>query len=50
MGSLGNTEHVRDEHSTYDWLLEAMFERVGFTVEQCDKPDDTTAKYVLRKR
>jgi SAM-dependent methyltransferase len=42
-------EHVRDEHSTYSWLLEAMFDRTGFVVEQCEFPDDTTAKYVLRK-
>ena len=43
-------EHVRDEHSTYSWLLEAMFERTGLSIEHADKPDATTAKYVLRKR
>lgn len=43
-------EHVREEHSTYSWVLEAMFERIGFIVEHVDKPDATTAKYVLRKR
>ena len=42
-------EHVRDEHSTYSWLLEAMFERTGFVIEQRELPDDTTARYVLRK-
>jgi ubiquinone/menaquinone biosynthesis C-methylase UbiE len=25
-------EHVRDEHSTYTWLLEAMVERAGFEI------------------
>lgn len=43
-------EHIRDEHSTYGWLLEAMFDRVGFEIEQCEKPDDTTANYLLRRR
>ena len=42
-------EHVRDEHSTYCWLLEAMIERVGFVIEHCEKPTDFDAKYVLRK-
>jgi SAM-dependent methyltransferase len=42
-------EHVRDEHSTYRWLLEAMIERVGLRVEDVDVPDHTTARYVLRK-
>jgi len=43
-------EHVRDEHSTYSWLLEAMFDRIGFSIEHAEKPDATTAQYVLRKR
>jgi hypothetical protein len=25
-------EHVRDEHSTFTWLLEPMIERAGFAV------------------
>ena len=42
-------EHVRDEHSTYAWVLEAMFERTGFAVEQAEYSDDAIfAKYVLR--
>ena len=27
-------EHVRDEHSTFTWLLEPMIERAGFAVER----------------
>lgn len=27
-------EHLRDEHSTFTWLLEPMIERAGFTVEE----------------
>ena len=42
-------EHVRDEHSTFTWLLEAMFERTGFTVEVADYSDNGfDARYVLR--
>jgi ubiquinone/menaquinone biosynthesis C-methylase UbiE len=28
--------HLRDEFSTYTWLLEPMLERAGFTIEQAD--------------
>jgi SAM-dependent methyltransferase len=42
-------EHVRDEHSTFTWLLETMFERTGFTIESVDYSDDGfDAKYLLR--
>lgn len=44
-------EHVRDEHSTFTWLLEPMIERSGFRVDEADySPDGMFAKYVLRKR
>ena len=42
-------EHVRDEHSTYTWLLEAMFERTGFTIELAEySADGFDARYLLR--
>jgi len=42
-------EHVRDEHSTFAWILEAMFERTGFTIESADYSDDGfDARYLLR--
>lgn len=42
-------EHVRDEHSTFTWLLEAMFERTGFAVEVADhSADGFDARYLLR--
>ena len=28
--------HVRDEHSTFSWLLEPMLERAGFAIESAD--------------
>jgi SAM-dependent methyltransferase len=43
-------EHVRDEHSTYTWILEAMFCRTGFALEDAEYSDDAMfAKYVLRR-
>ena len=42
-------EHVRDEHSTFTWLLEPMFERTGFTIEVAEYSDDGfDARYLLR--
>lgn len=43
-------EHVRDEHSTYTWILEALAQRAGFVVEQADySTDGIFAKYLLRR-
>ena len=42
-------EHVRDEHSTFTWLLEPMITRAGFTIEHASySADQITAQYVLR--
>jgi len=42
-------EHVRDEHSTYSWLLEAMMRRTGFTIEDAEYSEDGIfARYLLR--
>jgi SAM-dependent methyltransferase len=42
-------EHVRDEHSTFTWLLEPMIERAGFTIETATYSEDgIDAQYVLR--
>ena len=42
-------EHVRDEHSTFTWLLEAMMERSGFRVEDATyTADEIFAEYVAR--
>jgi ubiquinone/menaquinone biosynthesis C-methylase UbiE len=43
-------EHVRDEHSTFTWVLEPMFERAGFTIEDAvHSGDGILAAYVLRR-
>lgn len=42
-------EHVRDEHSTYTWLLEPMIERCGFRIESAHTSQDGFfAEYVAR--
>jgi SAM-dependent methyltransferase len=43
-------EHVRDEHSTFTWVLEAMITRANFAIEVAEYSDDRmSAKYALRK-
>jgi cyclopropane fatty-acyl-phospholipid synthase-like methyltransferase len=42
-------EHVRDEHTTFTWLLEPMMERTGFVIERAEHtPDGIFARYVAR--
>lgn len=42
-------EHVRDEHSTFTWLLEPMLRRAGFSIEQAQHSEDGVfARYILR--
>jgi ubiquinone/menaquinone biosynthesis C-methylase UbiE len=44
-------EHVRDEHSTFTWLLEPMLERAGFSIEDADLAEDrVVAGYLCRRR
>lgn len=43
-------EHVRDEHSTFVWLLEPMISRAGFVIEQADYSEDhIVARYICVK-
>jgi SAM-dependent methyltransferase len=42
-------EHVRDEHSTFTWLLEPMLHRAGFAIEERTySPDGIFAGYLAR--
>lgn len=42
-------EHVRDEHSTFTWLLEPMVARSGFEIAYAEHSEDGIfAKYLLR--
>jgi ubiquinone/menaquinone biosynthesis C-methylase UbiE len=44
-------EHVRDEHSTFTWLLEPMIERAGLEIVDADYSEDQmAARYVCRRR
>lgn len=41
-------EHVRDEHSTFTWLLEPMIERCGFEIGDAQYSEDgMLAQYLL---
>ena len=42
-------EHVRDEHSTFSWILEPMIERCGFEIAAAERSQDGIfCGYVLR--
>ena len=42
-------EHVRDEHSTFTWILEPMMERCGLAIQQAEYSEDGIfAEYVAR--
>jgi SAM-dependent methyltransferase len=44
-------EHVRDEHSTFTWLLEPMIERAGFAITGASySASGMFARYLCRKR
>jgi hypothetical protein len=42
-------EHVRDEHSTYAWLLEPMIERAGFRIEGAEYSTDAVIAHYLAR-
>jgi len=41
--------HVREEFSTYDWIMEGLLARAGFTIVERQKPSATHAGYLCRK-
>ena len=41
--------HVRDEHSTYDWILEGLIERAGFRIDRKNRWDAIYADYTCTK-
>jgi SAM-dependent methyltransferase len=43
--------HVREEHSTFSWLLEPLLERAGFEIQQAmHRPSRTYSAYTCVKR
>ncbi len=41
--------HIRDEYSTFDWVLQGLIERAGFSIEQMNTDDVLESEYVCRK-
>jgi cyclopropane fatty-acyl-phospholipid synthase-like methyltransferase len=41
--------HVRDEHSTFAWILEGLIERTGFRIVSAEKEDPAYADYLCVK-
>ncbi len=41
--------HIRDEYSTFGWVLEGMLQRAGFNVEKLRCNDGFVAEYACRK-
>lgn len=43
------SNHVRNEYSTFDWIMEEMLYRAGFDIENADYGDNFMAVYVCRR-
>ena len=41
--------HIRDEHSTYDWIMQGLLERAGFLIENSTESDGFCRTYVCRR-
>ncbi len=41
--------HIRDEYSTFDWIMEGLLERAGFKIVTADYQDDFLVKYLCSK-
>lgn len=41
--------HVREEYSTFSWIIEGMLTRAGFQIESADYPTPEYAQYICRK-
>lgn len=41
--------HIRDEYSTFGWILKGMLEKAGFAVEKCRSVDGFITEYACRK-
>jgi ubiquinone/menaquinone biosynthesis C-methylase UbiE len=42
--------HIREEYSTYDWVMEGLLERAGFKIESSEYGDGFQATYVCIRR
>ncbi|OGV50579.1 MAG: hypothetical protein A2X49_12290 [Lentisphaerae bacterium GWF2_52_8] len=41
--------HLRDEYSTFSWVMEGLLARAGFEIESCEYEKGLLAKYLCRK-
>ena len=41
--------HIRDEYSTFDWVLQGLIERAGFNIERMNTEDVLESEYICRK-
>lgn len=41
--------HIKEEYSTFDWILHGLLERAGFVVEKVDAVDSLASEYFCRK-
>jgi ubiquinone/menaquinone biosynthesis C-methylase UbiE len=41
--------HVREEHSTFSWIIEGMLTRAGYKIASADYPTPEYAQYICRK-
>jgi putative AdoMet-dependent methyltransferase len=42
--------HVREEYTTFGWILEGMLTQAGFAIEQANYPTSEYAEYLCKKR
>lgn len=41
--------HIRDEYSTYDWIMEGFLRQAGFGIERAEYADDFAVTYICTK-
>jgi len=43
-------DHFRDEYSTYDWVMDGLLDRAGFTIQNKDTDDGVIGTYLCTKK
>ncbi len=41
--------HIRDEYSTFDWILHGLIKRAGFRIEKLNAENSLASEYLCRK-
>ncbi len=41
--------HIKEEYSTFDWILRGMIERAGFSIERVEQDDNLADEYLCKK-